>query len=159
MAQVSWDDVQQYINWLNARKDGYHYRLPTEAEWEYSARAGSAKAQYGNFNEIAWNSQNSGNRTHEVGQKLPNAWGLYDTLGNAWEWVQDSYQPGYSIGMQIDPSGPTAELPKRVARGGGYDEGSDVLRASFRGTSTQGSRGFNGFRLVRVAIPQSSPQQ
>ncbi len=66
-------------------------RLPTEAEWEYAARGGNATARYGPLDAIAWHDGNSGDSSHEVGQKLPNAYGLFDTLGNVWEWVEDSY--------------------------------------------------------------------
>ena len=67
-------------------------RLPTEAEWEYAARAGSAKNRYGDIDRIAWYNGNSGKRTHEVAQKEPNAWGLYDMLGNVWQWTSDKYE-------------------------------------------------------------------
>ena len=95
--RVSWEEVQVFIGRLNARSGGGCYRLPTEAEWEYAARAGTTTDTYagditqprGNdpvVNGIAWYSLNSGDRTHPVGQKAPNGWGLYDMLGNVWEW-------------------------------------------------------------------------
>jgi formylglycine-generating enzyme required for sulfatase activity len=86
----SWSTAQEFVNYLNARKDGFRYRLPTEAEWEYAARAGST-APYGgpDVNAMAWMGQNVVGRPEIVGQKRPNAWGLYDMHGNAWEWVQD----------------------------------------------------------------------
>ena len=82
--RVSWNDVQEFLQRLNTQNDGYHYRLPTEAEWEYAARAGSTSSRYGELNAVAWYSGNSGKETHPVGQKQPNAWGLYDMLGNVW---------------------------------------------------------------------------
>src|SRR5437667_5221339 len=84
--QVSWNDVQQFLQKLNARGDGYRYRLPAEAEWEYAARAGTSGPYAGNLDAMAWYEQNSGKQTHPVGQKQPNAWGLYDMHGNVWEW-------------------------------------------------------------------------
>ena len=100
---VSWDDVQEFIRRLNAREGGNRYRLPTEAEWEYAARAGTNGDHYGNLAAIAWHEDNSGNRTHPVGRKAPNEWGLYDMLGNVWEWVEDwygGYPGGRSYGSQ-----------------------------------------------------------
>src|SRR5262249_24141391 len=102
---VSWEDVQEFIRRLHAREGGATYRLPTEAEWEYAARAGSTTA-YGfgddprQLSEYAWYSENAGRQTHPVGQLKPNAWGLYDMHGNVWEWVQDWYGP-YTAGAAV----------------------------------------------------------
>jgi len=81
------------ISWYDARKycQAVGMRLPSESEWEYAARGGAATARYGPLDDIAWHDGNSGDSTHEVGLKLPNAYGLYDTLGNVWEWVEDAY--------------------------------------------------------------------
>ena len=84
---VSWDDVQEFIRKLNAAVGEERYRLPTEAEWEYAARAGTSGDRYGNLDAIAWYDGNSGDRTHPVGRKAPNALGLHDMLGNVFEWV------------------------------------------------------------------------
>jgi hypothetical protein len=81
---VNWDEAQAYCAAIGGR-------LPTEAEWEYAARAGSTAARYGNLDEIAWHSGNSGGRTHEVGQKLANAFGLFDMLGDVWQWTANWY--------------------------------------------------------------------
>lgn len=152
---VSWDDAQKFCEALNRKGDGYHYRLPTEAEWEYAARAGDSSCQYGPLDEVAWSRDNSGGRTHLVGEKKPNAFGLYDVLGNVWEWAQDWYSiTYYSHSPESDPSGPvTGEF--RVSRGGSW-------RGVVRGHSRVSSRYMLkpnvrsivvGFRCVRELSP------
>jgi formylglycine-generating enzyme len=92
-------------------------RLPTEVEWEYAARGGTATARYGLLDDIAWHDRNSEDSTHEVGQKLPNAYGLYDTLGNVWEWVEDAY----------------SQAPeKRILRGDSFYNRPEHVRVSDR---------------------------
>src|SRR6185295_12837821 len=88
--KVSWNDAQDFLLKLNAR-DGYTYRLPTEAEWEYACRAGSMGDFAGELDDVAWYDKNSGSKTHPVGQKRPNVWGLYDMHGNVSEWCSDWY--------------------------------------------------------------------
>ena len=102
---VSWNDAQAFISKLNAKADGYLYRLPTEAEWEYSARAGTTGAFAGDPVAMAWYYEISSKTTHPVGKKQQNAWGLYDMMGNVMEWVADSWYnpPPYSASPVIDP--------------------------------------------------------
>ncbi len=129
-------------------------RLPTEAEWEYAARAGSPAARYGTLDEIAWYSSNSGDRIHLVGTKQANAWGLYDTLGNVWEWTWDWYdEKYYSAGAAFDPQGPSTGSG-RVVRGGSWGSYPRSARASSRVRLLPEDRsGSVGFRCVREGIP------
>ncbi len=102
---ISKEEAQAFLDMLTARKDGYRYRLPTEAEWEYAARAGASPQV--SLDEVAWYAADSGDQTHPVGQKKPNAWGLYDMLGNVREWVSDQYAMNfYSNSPLADPTGP-----------------------------------------------------
>ncbi|SPF43318.1 hypothetical protein SBA4_3020022 [Candidatus Sulfopaludibacter sp. SbA4] len=103
-----------------------------EAEWEYAARAGSTGSRYGEIGQIAWYNSNSGGKTHEVGQKQANAWGLHDMLGNVWEWVEDWYAEQYPPGAATDPRGPSSGT-LRVLRGGSWGFNSRYTRASGRG--------------------------
>jgi formylglycine-generating enzyme required for sulfatase activity len=124
------------------------YRLPTEAEWEYAARAGTTTPRYGTLDQIAWYSSNSGSATHPVGQKTANAWNLYDMLGNVWEWTQD-WKGDYSAGSQTDPQGP-ASGSSRVIRGGGWDDVASYARAGYRYYDPPDDRDyFLGFRPLR----------
>lgn len=149
---VSWNDAQAFIGKLNAHQDGYRYRLPTEAEWEYAARAGTKGAYAGSLSALAWYDQNSGEQTHPVGQKQPNAWGLYDMHGNVWEWVQDWYDFKLGTGdTVVDPVGPS-EGQGRVLRGGSIFCGRlrGNPRVSARIGNGQDQRNIAmGFRLVR----------
>jgi formylglycine-generating enzyme required for sulfatase activity len=104
---VSKIEAQDFIAKLNARNDGYRYRLPTEAEWEYTARAGTGSSYAGPLGEVAWYADNSEDESHPVGEKKPNAWGLYDITGNVREWVSDFYSDSYySVSPTVDPTGP-----------------------------------------------------
>ncbi len=151
--RVSWNDAQDFLQKLNSRQDGYRYRLPTEAEWEYAARAGTTGSYAGNLDAMAWYSINSGGQTHPVGQKQPNAWGLYDMHGNVWEWAQDWFG-NYAAAAQTDPGGPV-NGQSRVQRGGcWYSVVARNARVSVRGNDVPTIRNnFVGFRCVREAIP------
>ena len=149
--RVSWYDVQEFIRRLNEREsgNGYVYRLPTEAEWEYAARAGTTGARYGELDEVAWYEANSGETTHPVGQKGANAWGLHDMLGNVWEWTAGWYGD-YPTGSVTDPEGPSAGSG-RVFRGGGWLRGARYVRSANRNYDSSRRRGYGiGFRLVRT---------
>jgi len=106
------------------------YRLPTEAEWEYAARANTRGARYGKLETVAWYYGNGGKTTHPVGKKSPNAFGLHDMLGNVWEWCHDWYGP-YASGPQTDPVGPQSGS-FRVYRGASWFSSTNVARAAFR---------------------------
>jgi formylglycine-generating enzyme required for sulfatase activity len=116
---VSKNDAHDFLAKLNAQNDGYKYRLPTEAEWEYAARAGTTTDQPSSLDEVAWYGGNSGDESHPVGQKKPNAWGLYDMLGNVREWVEDVFtRDYYSNSPLADPTGPQAQAGRGGGRGG-----------------------------------------
>ena len=156
--QVSWVDAQVFIGRLNAREGHARYRLPTEAEWEYAARAGSTTAYcFGDDNswfrrrlgEYAWYSAHAGSQTHPVGTRQPNAWGLYDMHGNVWEWVQDWYGT-YTAEPATDPQGP-ASGSDRVFRGGSWRHDARYCRSASRFYYGPDFRdGRLGFRLLRM---------
>lgn len=151
---VSWNEiVTQFIPRLNAREEGA-YRLPTEAEWEYVARAGGNQA-YGHYEDVvnldryAWYNNNAQFQTHPVGTKEANPWGFYDMQGNVWEWCQDWYNGPYGTLAQLDPLGSQAG-PGRVMRGGSWFGGSESCRCAARGYMAPETRiRLIGFRLVK----------
>lgn len=154
--KVSWDDIQIFIEKLNAKDGGKYFRLPTEAEWEYAARAGSEDDYSFGDNpkslpEFAWfgNLGYKGS-SHEVAQKDPNQWGLYDMHGNVWEWVNDWYSPTYySESPANNPLGPDTGK-YRVYRGGSFIGKASELRVSVRYSAMPSTRTQDlGFRLVR----------
>ena len=148
---VSWNDCQTFINRLNSYT-GRNFRLPTEAEWEFAARGGNYSRHYkysgSNYiDDVAWYADNSGNRTHPVGTKQANEFGLYDMSGNVYEWCSD-WDGSYSSYSQSDPTGPN-NGSDRVMRGGSLDCHARVCRSSCRDDYAPGSRGSDlGLRLV-----------
>ncbi len=149
---VSWNGVLEFISKLNEKNDGYHYRLPTEAEWEYAARAGTKTAY--SFSEgedlsgYGWYSNNSEKQSHPVARKKPNSFGLYDVHGNVWEWVSDWYG-AYSSERVMDPPGPSSGT-YHVIRGGGWFNAPKFLRSASRVGLTPDVRGSDvGLRMLR----------
>jgi formylglycine-generating enzyme required for sulfatase activity len=147
---VVYSDAEKFCEKLS-EKESKTYRLPTEAEWEYSCRAGSKTKYYwgDKFDgKYAWCGENSDRKTHIVGAREPNDWGLYDMSGNVWEWCQDWYKHGYPSGEQVDPKGPRRSI-YRVTRSGSWILVSKHCRSSVRGGGNPVSkRGDFGFRVV-----------
>lgn len=182
--RVRWRDAKQYCNersLAEGLKPCYNektaewdcdysangYRLPTEAEWEYACRAGSEGAyDFGGADRLkqhAWFSENAGERTHKVGEKKPNAWGLHDLYGNVSEWCEDVYDAGYYARSEaVDPKGPksTGKDVLRVMRGGSWKSTATMARATFRQGQRTGDSDacfftdFCGFRCVRRATEE-----
>jgi formylglycine-generating enzyme required for sulfatase activity len=151
---VSWEDVQVFIGKLNA-KTGERYRLPSEAEWEYACRAGGRHKYCGsdNVDAVSWYDENSSGKTHAVGGKGANGWGLHDMSGNVWEWVQDCYEESYDKGQPSDGRAhePSTNCARRVNRGGGWLNNARNTRSASRGGDTPDYRVVNlGFRLSRT---------
>jgi formylglycine-generating enzyme required for sulfatase activity len=159
---VSWQDAQTYAKWLS-EQTGKHYRLPTEAEWEYAARAGTTTSRYwgdtasdacrfANMDDAAHGCKDGQRRTGPVGSYEANAFGVYDILGNVWEWTEDCRHENYD-GAPEDGSAWTqgGDCNLRVMRGGSWDDGPDVVRSAYRARGSPGGR-FNGlgFRLART---------
>ncbi len=149
---VSWKDAVAFGDWLG-RKERKRYRLPTEAEWEYACRAGTTtRYSFGNeiaaLGDYAWWSGNSDRRTHAVGGKRPNRFGLYDMQGNACQWCADWYDEQYYEKAPVDdPKGPLVDA-WRVARGGSFSAPPIVLRCSARLYSPSGRSCNFGFRVA-----------
>jgi formylglycine-generating enzyme required for sulfatase activity len=177
--QVTWPQAARYCN-ARSRFEGLKpcynedtgacdfeatgYRLPTEAEWEYACRAGTnSEYSFGGearqLGDFAWFADNSVKKTHPVGRKKPNPWGLFDMHGNVAEWCQDVYDPGYyKASPEKNPRGP-AGGNENVLRGGSWKSPSDALRSTYRIGETPGfsdaclARDAIGFRCVRKAPP------
>jgi len=160
--QVSWNDVQEFIGKLNARGDGYTYRLPSEAEWEYACRAGTTTAF--SFGDSLSSSQANfdGNypyggaakgvyrvKTTPVGSFQPNSFGLYDMHGNVWEWCEDWYHTSYA-GAPTDGSAWLSGAIYKLVRGGSWESGATELRSANRDILSpfSASNGIIGFRVV-----------
>ena len=155
--QISWSTAQDFCKKLSATS-GKMVRLPTEAEWEYACRAGSTTADCFGDNEngladYAWYAGNSGGTTHPVGEKKPNAWGLYDMHGNVWEWCQDLFGD-YPASAATDPQGP-AQGAHHVLRGGSWFTVAAGCRSAIRGIDLPVGRdaGFGGgVGVIRVVV-------
>ena len=160
--RVSWEDVQEFCQRLS-EQTGLEFRLPTEAEWEYAARAGTTtEYSFGDdekmLGDYAWFDKNSGSSTHDVGQKLPNQFGLYDMHGNVWEWCEDNWHENYE-GAPSDGSAwlSGGDSTRRVVRGGSWDLNSDLCRSANRNRNHPDNRNNNiGLRLVVGALTQYS---
>ncbi len=156
--QVSWDDVQEFIQRLNA-VSGQHYQLPTEAQWEYAARSGGKPEKYAggdDLKQLGWYGANSNGESHEIGGKSPNGLGLYDMSGNVWDWCSDWYG-SYSEGTSRDPIGPASGM-YRVLRGGSWSVSAGDCRSAYRNWSPPDIRIISfGFRLVRLPGQQGEP--
>jgi formylglycine-generating enzyme required for sulfatase activity len=152
---VSWEEVQTFIQRLNKKEKPQKYRLPTEAEWEYAARAGTtsifsfARNKQGKAHACLWHINKIDDITCPVGERKPNPWGLYDVHGNVWEWVQDWYDPQYyAHSPKQDPRGPTTGT-LRVLRGGGWHSTLSLIRSASRGNRPPDYRDDrSGFRLA-----------
>jgi formylglycine-generating enzyme required for sulfatase activity len=156
--QVSWDEAVDFCRKLTARQraegilpEGWEWRLPTEAEWEYAVRAGTTGARHGELDNIGWHVGNSGNQTHPVKQKAANAWGLHDMMGNVCEWCSDWYGD-YPTGSVTNPKGPDSGS-RRVLRGGGWNLVAGGARSAFRYGVDPGIRYANlGFRPALSSV-------
>ncbi|MFM1945313.1 MAG: hypothetical protein RI897_4295 [Verrucomicrobiota bacterium] len=152
---VSWREADEFCRKLTAKHhaagilpENWSWRLPTEAEWEYAARAGNRDVRYGDLNRIAWNADNTKDGPQPVGQKEPNAWGLHDMIGNVWEWCGDWFDGGYAADAVTDPTGP-ATGADRMYRGGGWLHDQRSCRVSDRVSYSPTFRGNDlGFRMV-----------
>lgn len=159
LEQVSWDEAAEYCRKLTERQrragllpEGWAWRLPTEAEWEYAARAGTMEPRHGELDAIAWHDGNSGGQSHAVKGKRANAWGLHDMIGNVWEWSSDGHWD-YPSGTATDPTGPSSSS-YRIFRGGGWGGVDRFCRSARRGKEAPGARyDYLGFRPAFSSIP------
>lgn len=148
---ISWNDAQAYLDWLNSQAGGLRYRLLTEAEWEYAARAGSAEP-YPTGRSIATSQATyRARRTDAVGSHAASAFGLFDLNGNASEWVEDCYGPNYNLAPIDGAAVQSDECARRIYRGGGYADQAVALRSAYRRPAPPSFRGIAvGFRVART---------
>ncbi|MBL8208195.1 MAG: SUMF1/EgtB/PvdO family nonheme iron enzyme [Blastocatellia bacterium] len=153
MESVSLSDAKSFCKKLRAMT-GKAFRLPSEAEWEYTCRAGTTGDYAGNLDEMAWYSKNSDGKTHPVGQKNPNAFGLYDMHGNVWEWCEDVWNKNYNEAPQDGSAWADGfSQVRRVLRGGSWHDEGDSCRSAYRGSYASGGRSKTvGFRVVMSTI-------
>jgi formylglycine-generating enzyme required for sulfatase activity len=146
---VTWDECQELAERLKSDFQGPALSLPSEAQWEYACRAGTHTARYGeNPDAIAWYAENGESRTHPVGTKEPNPWGLYDMLGNVWEWCADAWMDNYSEQARARPSA------ARVIRGGSWGNDARHVRAACRSSHGPTARGNRlGVRFCEFREP------
>ena len=152
--QVSWNDCQAFLANLSSFA-AFSFRLPTEAEWEYSCKAGTHTTwSHGSEpdNAYLWCASHANNTTHEVGTRLPNPWGLYDMHGNVNEFCEDYYESPYPPGEVSDPTGPAAGT-SRVFRGGGFASFHEGCRSSFRGLSGEAGTDIGGGFRMAASVP------
>ncbi|MEA2029820.1 MAG: formylglycine-generating enzyme family protein, partial [Campylobacterota bacterium] len=153
--KVSWDDAQAYCEWIS-KQSGKSYRLPTEAEWEYCARAGTnSKWSFGDdekeLEKYAWYDKNSQNKTHPVGQKEPNPWGIYDMHGNVWEWCEDDWVNNYNDTPRDGSAYRDEKSERKVFRGGSWFYFDYSARSAVRDRDNPAiSSSSVGFRLLRT---------
>lgn len=152
---ITWDDAEHYVAWLS-RMTGRTYRLLSESEWEYAARAGTTTAySFGNdpalLSQYGWYNADSGGKPHPVGQKKPNGWGLYDMEGDVWQWVQDCFHENYDGAPTQGSAWTTGKCSYRVLRGGSWYSAPDLLRSAYREWRSNDNRSDNrGFRVART---------
>jgi formylglycine-generating enzyme required for sulfatase activity len=153
---VSWNDAQDFIKKLNEKEYTINYRLPSEAERKYAARAGTTtKYSFGDdeimLGKYAWYSVNSNGTTHHVGKKEPNPWGLYDMHGNVWEWVQDKWHDNYCNAPTGGSAWEDESCCERVIKGGRWNSRAISRRSAFRRNVAPDSRYCSlGFRVLRI---------
>ncbi len=151
---VTWLETQSFLEELNRIEGTNKYRLPTEAEWEYAARAGSKGSYFfgddvGQLSRYAWFDANSRIGTQAVGRGQPNPWGLYDMYGNVWEWVQDCWHDDYNGAPSDSRVWSGGDCSQRVLRGGGWANRANYLGSTVRGTyEAKFEDNSNGFRVV-----------
>jgi formylglycine-generating enzyme required for sulfatase activity len=166
--RIAWVSAVEYCQRLTEREraagrlpPGYVYQLPTEAQWEYACRAGTTGPLADGLAEVAWYERNSEGRTHPVGRKQPNNWGLHDMHGNVWEWVRDGlggYPGGEATDPWIDYTGPSAAT-HRIIRGGGWLNSSGQCRADFRAWQNMNFLSSSlGFRVALAPVETAYPE-